>query len=573
MSYQVLALKYRPQLFEDVVGQDHVTTTLTNAISSNRVAHALLFTGPRGTGKTTIARILAKAMACSNGPTATPCNTCKLCKDITSGHCSDVFEIDGASNNSVDQIRDLRENVTYMPSSARVKIYIIDEVHMLSTAAFNALLKTLEEPPEHVLFIFATTEVHKIPATILSRCQRHDLSRISLEQISAHLGSLCEKEGFSIERQSLDLIAMEADGSIRDALSLLDRVLSACPDKTVTWQMVGASLGTMDRQLMADLAQAVFSRQGATLIDLVERINDAGQDLKKFYADIILYFRNLNIVRLCGPKNPTLNLTAGEKETLGGLVAPLAQDYLNLLLQILLENEAIVKHASHTRTALEMVLLKLIQVNPGMQIDQIIAKLNTLAQQIDTHLSGQSPRHPQAPVPAPPQIPSPPAPAGPPPAYREAPAPPSGPAMPGPAMDRHAPPPPSQAQREAAGASNTASGTMSWQEFLDVIQESLPFIFTLLSRSQAHVDSDKVRVALQIRSDFEKTRLKTKNTELQELSKKYLGKPIKFELTQDAGQPKENRQIKKAEDKARQEASMHPLVQETRRLFDGEIIL
>ena len=282
MSYQVLALKYRPQLFEDVVGQDHVTTTLTNAISSNRVAHALLFTGPRGTGKTTIARILAKAMACSDGPTPTPCNQCKLCHDITSGHCSDVFEIDGASNNSVDQIRDLRENVTYMPSAARVKIYIIDEVHMLSTAAFNALLKTLEEPPEHVLFIFATTEVHKIPATILSRCQRHDLSRISLDQISGHLGSLCEKEGFSIERQSLDLMAMEADGSIRDALSLLDRVLSACPDKVVTQEMVSASLGTMDRQLMADLAHAVFNRQGGALIDLVDRINDSGQDLKNF---------------------------------------------------------------------------------------------------------------------------------------------------------------------------------------------------------------------------------------------------------------------------------------------------
>src|SRR6056297_1911511 len=210
MSYQVLALKYRPQTFSDVVGQDHVTTTLTNAISGNRVPHALLLAGPRGTGKTTIARIMAKAMTCQTGPTPSPCNECRICKDIINGHCADVFEIDGASNNSVEQIRELRDNVAYMPSVAVFKIYIIDEVHMLSTAAFNALLKTLEEPPSHVLFIFATTEVHKIPATILSRCQRHDLGRIPLEAISGLLQTICDKEGVAVEAQGLDLIAREA---------------------------------------------------------------------------------------------------------------------------------------------------------------------------------------------------------------------------------------------------------------------------------------------------------------------------------------------------------------------------
>ncbi|MBU3954423.1 MAG: DNA polymerase III subunit gamma/tau, partial [Proteobacteria bacterium] len=323
MSYQVLALKYRPRTFEEVVGQPHVTFTLKNAILADRVAHAILFTGPRGTGKTTIARILAKAMNCKTGPTPTPCNLCKTCKDIIEGHCSDVFEIDGASNNSVDQIRDLRENVTYMPATAPYKIYIIDEVHMLSTAAFNALLKTLEEPPEHVMFIFATTEVHKIPATILSRCQRHDLGRIPLEQISDHLNWLCTKEGFTLSRESLDLISLEADGSIRDALSLLDRILSAGPDKQIDHGKVVENLGVMDRTLMYDISTAVFQKDGAQLIRMVEIVDDSGLDLKKFFSDLILHFRNLNVIKLCGRQHSAINLSDVEKSKLSQAVQDL----------------------------------------------------------------------------------------------------------------------------------------------------------------------------------------------------------------------------------------------------------
>jgi len=227
MSYLVLARKYRPQTFEEVVQQAHVTTTLTNAIAADRVAHAILFAGPRGTGKTTIARILAKAMNCIQGPLPTPCNACQSCTEITAGSSTDVFEIDGASNNSVDQVRELRENIKYMPAQSKFKIYIIDEVHMLSVAAFNALLKTLEEPPEHVLFLFATTEPHKIPITIHSRCQRHDLRRIDAQSLIAHMKMLCHQEDRDMSLESLGVIAREAGGSMRDALSLLDQVISS----------------------------------------------------------------------------------------------------------------------------------------------------------------------------------------------------------------------------------------------------------------------------------------------------------------------------------------------------------
>lgn len=258
MAYLVLARKYRPQTFEEVVGQEHVTRTLKNAISGNRVAHAILFSGPRGTGKTTIARILAKAVNCESGPTPTPCNGCRSCQDITAGRGVDVFEIDGASNNSVDQVRELRDNSRYMPAHSRYKIYIIDEVHMLSIAAFNALLKTLEEPPAHVLFFFATTEAHKIPITILSRCQRHDLRRIESAAISQHMEDLCRQEAVSLSSGNLWAIARESGGSMRDALSLLDQVL-ASRDGQIDDEYVMNLLGGMDRQVLYDLSEATFS--------------------------------------------------------------------------------------------------------------------------------------------------------------------------------------------------------------------------------------------------------------------------------------------------------------------------
>ncbi len=541
MSYQVLALKYRPQTFDDVVGQNHVIQTLINAIASDRVAHALLFTGPRGTGKTTIARIVAKAMNCKDGPTSHPCNTCKICTDIIEGHCADVFEIDGASNNSVDQIRDLRENVTYMPSSALYKIYIIDEVHMLSTAAFNALLKTLEEPPEHVLFIFATTEVHKIPATILSRCQRHDLGRISLPLISNHLNSLCRQEGYEIDVQSLDLIAQEADGSIRDALSLLDRILSLASNNSVEHQQVLDGLGVLDRQIMHDMSAAIIEKNGAHLIELIERINNTGTDLKQFYSDLILHFRNLNIIKHCGKDCAAVNAAETEKLKFFQTTSSLSSGYILSVLQVLLDEESIVRYASDTKTAIEMVVLKLIQIDPGAQIDTIISKVDALAKKIGSGACNQ--------------------------AY------PSG------SYDSHSDKDviqeeikPQNQHLQAADNQHQPEPERTWQGFLIKIEQSFPFMFALLSKGRIKEESDnKIIVEIKNGSAFNKKRIKSQKADLQTICKKFLEKDLIINI-QAENSSLNKRQKKKDKIKRKQAAFNHPLVVGAQKLFNGEII-
>ena len=383
MSYLVLARKYRPQTFADVVKQDHVTQTLSHAISSGRVAHAILFTGPRGTGKTTIARILAKAMNCQQGPTVSPCNVCRSCMEITSGQAVDVFEIDGASNNSVDQVRDLRDNVRYMPSHSRYKIYIIDEVHMLTAAAFNALLKTLEEPPAHVLFMFATTEPQKIPLTILSRCQRHDLRRIDTRSILEHLQALCVKEAVDIPPESLLIVSQEAGGSMRDALSLLDQILSFSEGK-ITHDLVISLLGVIDRQFLFDFSQAVLNGDIAEILNLLETGYENGLDLKRLYSSLVEHFRNLLVVKISKKAQKLVDVPLHEIDRMQQQVKSVSVSSLNHIFDMLFSEEATLRYSSLPRLALELVFFRIIQTRPALPIDDLIEKLDLLRKEISS---------------------------------------------------------------------------------------------------------------------------------------------------------------------------------------------
>ncbi|MDH4069734.1 MAG: DNA polymerase III subunit gamma/tau, partial [Ignavibacteria bacterium] len=298
-EFIVTARKWRPVKFEDVVGQDHVTGTLRNAMKGNRLAHAYLFSGPRGVGKTTTARLLSKAVNCLNPVDSNPDNTCELCTEITSGQSFNVLEIDGASNRGVDEIRSLRESVRYPPTKGTYKVYIIDEVHMLTKEAFNALLKTLEEPPRHVLFMFATTEIHKVPATILSRCQRFDFRRLSVEEIVGNLRIIAEAEEVSFDTEALMLIARKADGSLRDAQSLFDQAISLC-GKNITHKDITRELRIVDQDTFFRVSDMIRNHDAKEALRIIEDVISRGYDLKEFLEGVTEHIRNLLVVRMMG---------------------------------------------------------------------------------------------------------------------------------------------------------------------------------------------------------------------------------------------------------------------------------
>lgn len=378
MSYLVLARKHRPQTFDEVVGQENVTQTLRNAVEGERVAHALLFAGPRGVGKTSVARIMAKAMNCETGPTPSPCNRCERCREITSGIAIDVFEIDGASNRGIDEVRELRENTKYMPSQSRYKVYIIDEVHMLTDPAFNALLKTLEEPPAHVLFFFATTEPHKLPITIRSRCQRHNFKRISAGLISQSLERICEEASFSISPAGLRLISTKASGSMRDALSLLDQVMAYGKDG-ISDQEVLESLGAIDQETLSALSAAVFSGNAVSALEVLDGLHSQGHDLRQVYTKLLEHFRNLLVLKMAQPENGLEDIHPDDLETMKDHLETVSSESLHQMFTLLFQAEATIRLSSQPRIALEAILIKLSQAHRIPDVDRIIESLDQLA--------------------------------------------------------------------------------------------------------------------------------------------------------------------------------------------------
>jgi DNA polymerase III subunit gamma/tau len=382
MAYQVLARKWRPQTFEEVVGQEPITRTLQNALAAGRVAHAFLFSGPRGVGKTSVARIMAKALNCLAGPTPHPDNTCQICREITNGSSLDVLEIDGASNRGIDEVRDLREKIKYMPTQGKYKVYIIDEVHMLTKEAFNALLKTLEEPPAHAIFILATTEPHKVPVTILSRCQRYDFRRIPTGLIQAHLAKLAAQEGWQIDPEGLALVARAAEGGLRDAQGFLDQVVTFGGDG-VSAPEIARILGVTDREALLGALRAIIDRHGPDLLGLIETLYNQGQDLGRFYQDLILYARHLLVAGLHPEARHLAAVADTEWDELTRLAGRTPAVHLHNLLSVLLQGEEELRRAPQPRLALEVLLLRVIHLEPVLPLAEWLARLEALAQRLE----------------------------------------------------------------------------------------------------------------------------------------------------------------------------------------------
>jgi len=380
-QYQVLARKWRPQRFEDVVGQEHVTTTLRNAIAQKRIAHAFLFSGPRGVGKTTVARLLAKALNCAGGPTAEPCERCPGCQEIAAGAALDVVEIDGASNTGVENIRELNENVRYRPAAARFKVYIIDEVHMLSTAAFNALLKTLEEPPEHVKFIFATTEVHKLPQTVISRCQRYEFKRIGIPDLLERLRRIIADEGITATDGALFAIAREADGSMRDAQSLLDQAI-VFTGKALTEADVQSALGVADRTILHKVTAAILTRDPAPCLRAVDELYRYGYEVPRFCRDLVQQMRNLTVAALFSDATMLADLPDHEVTETLRQAKLRASDDLQRLFRVAQAGTEEVRKSAVPKLVLEMTLVKMATMPDAPPVEELLGRLEEMERRL-----------------------------------------------------------------------------------------------------------------------------------------------------------------------------------------------
>lgn len=399
MSYTALYRKFRPTAFEDVKGQEHIITTLQNQIKANRIGHAYLFCGTRGTGKTTVAKIFAKAVNCEHPVNGSPCGECAMCRSIAAGTSMNVIEIDAASNNGVDNIREIRDEVTYRPTEGKYKVYIIDEVHMLSIGAFNALLKTLEEPPEYVIFILATTEVHKIPITILSRCQHYDFKRITIDTISARMQELMDAEQVEVEEKAIRYIAKAADGSMRDALSLLDQCIAFYLGQKLTYDHVLEVLGAVDTDVFSRLLRSILARDVPKVLDMVEELVMQGRELTQLAADFTWYLRNLLLVKTSDSIEDVLDVSSENLAQLKEEAQMIEVDMLLRYIRIFSELSGQLKYATQKRVLLEVALIKLctpaMEVSQDSLLDRIRAVEEKLEQGVPVRQYGSEPEREQ----------------------------------------------------------------------------------------------------------------------------------------------------------------------------------
>lgn len=539
MSYLVLARKYRPQTFEQVVGQDHVTNTLRNAIRADRVAHALLFAGPRGVGKTSVARIMAKAMNCQHGPTPSPCDVCQSCKEITEGIALDVFEIDGASNRGINEIRELRENIKYMPGHSRFKIYIIDEVHMLTAEAFNALLKTLEEPPAHVLFLFATTEPDKIPITILSRCQRHNFKRIGLEDIVKCLERVCEELPFNIAEEGLRLLAREAGGSMRDALSLLDQVM-AYSEGGVTEDQVLDSLGAIDRKVIFDLSSALLAGNVIAALDLLEELYNYGHDLKRLYRQMLSHFRHLILVKMGQTGPPLIDVPLHEITIMKRQVEDVSLESVNQVFALLFEGEAVIRLSAQPKLALEALFIKLAQFKHLVSFDQILQKLDRVTKRLQERCGPSE----QSDV------------------------------LVSPTQELLGVSGGNELSREAQASSDDVGET--WQQLLSIFHERCRSLIPSLEKA---VLSEVAEDFLEIRvhgNSFYTARLQDKKSlaAIQKVCNQFFGRNMTIKITEARDKTSDNNHPRESDRtrRLRKEALSHPIVVDTLEVFQGRVV-
>ena len=566
MAYQVTARKWRPRQFDEVVGQEHITATLKNAVHSGRIAQCYLFCGPRGVGKTTTARILAKVLNCADLRDGNSCEACDSCQSIATSTSMNVLEIDGASNNSVDDIRELREVVRYAATEGVYKIYIIDEVHMLSTSAFNALLKTLEEPPEHVVFIFATTEVQSVPDTILSRCQRFNFRRISAGQIAAHLGTIAQAEGIQVEEGALHLLASRADGALRDAESLLDQVVSLGAE--VSQQAVVQVLGLVDRGLYFELLDAMREAAPAQVLDIVARAVDEGVDIEEFVYGLVELLRHLLFAKIQDGTDE-LDMAEDARQRCGELAAAMEVEDLLRMMQSLLDLEADIKRSVQPRFRVEIALVHLALMGRSVDVGELLRRLQSL--------EGAAPRPAASPPlrgrseqaePPPPSNPNEQAAPPPPSSFNEQAVPP----LPNDYSEQAAPPPPAQQQVAAPNESSNNAASLSidqvrttWNELVNAVRAIKPSLAHFINGATlVGLEGHVLKLGFGEADRFAMNQVLNNRESVEEIAEAKYGRRLRLEAV-----------VKKDDQPAPQAATQpesDPALRSVLDTFDGELV-